>query len=351
MRKLHQLIAMIGGVTCLAVGQTTLSDVPQIELSPVKTVELPFTTNGVYSLPLTCSGNRLYFPSAFGLVTVAENGERVGLLSKSAITEIQNPKLGLPFATDSDVYILGHSDYGEREATFKLPDGTIVKGKTVSDRRYFIAQYKPDGKYVRLVKLDVPFAPLQLGVFPSGGFLVAGEDRSRRPTEPRVALLRSDGGLDRLVDMNEDFRESADAATGNVSKDAAISRTNAVLSSVIVSDGRNLLLVRRGTPKAYSVNDGGEVHALNVKSPDGYTMRDLQSAGSRLVATYTRHRDDGLGMDFVVHVFYRDKEDPIAKFSYPRRWGLPLGCTDGSTFRFLRAEKGKLLLVTATVAE
>lgn len=286
--------------------QTANREISTNELHLIKSADLPFMSNGAFSLPSACTTDTLYFRvgEGTGLMAISRDGQHSDVLSKDAISDIANPIFsGYPFVTESDVYMFGHADSGTYEAKFRTPDGSEVKTPVVRERKYFIAHYKPDGKYVGLITLDLPFRPIQFGAFPSGGFLVAGEDRKSGRPEPRVALLRHDGQLDRYLDLQDDLEpqqfQSTDQVEGSRSPQPqsfaeARSIATAIMMSRIVPDGRDLLLVRSGTDRpVFRISAGGEVHSLRIQAPEQAVLTGVFASRDRLVGLYTRRRTDG----------------------------------------------------------
>lgn len=181
--------------------------------------------------------------------------------------------------------------------------------------------------------------------------------RSGNP-EPRVALLRHDGQLDRYLDLQDDLEplqfQHADAEAQQSrspqpqSLFEARSIATAIVMSRIVPDGRDLLLVRSGTDRpVFRISPGGEVHSLRIQAPEQAVLTGAFASQDRLVGLYTRRRADGLGSDFFIYAFDRTSGKPLAKYVYPREWGFALDCS-GDDFSSLRIKNGKVGLLTAS---
>ncbi len=340
-------------ITKLAASQRATEGVPTVELRLVRSTELPIPTNGAYSLPLGCSAANLYFPLSVGdlgglqgVVAVSRDGKRTTPLSlapvSEALSEVRSPSLLRVFATDSDVYIFGRMDYGARQAKMKTPDGQEVQTTVVSGTKYFIAQYQSDGTFTRLIRLDLPYRPVWLGAFPTGGFLIVGEDRRTSPPGQRVAMLNSDGRMDRLLELGDD-----NAATRTRTSPSS-SPFQPRVTSAIVSSGRDLLVLAKSSDSpVFLVSPGGEVRRIKIATPAGYTLVGMQAAGGRLIGLYSRLVNEKVGQLYAMYAFDPESGRPLARYLYPRNWGLALACTDSMEFSFLHSENRKLLLLTA----
>jgi hypothetical protein len=197
---------------------------------------------------------------------------------------------------------------------------------------------------------------MQFGVFSNGDLLVAGVLPNTHPpsTQPRVALVKSNGQFQRFLELNGDLqlKESEQTALKEGDPEALRKHFNeglvtAVQLSMIVGHGRDLVLVRLGqrTP-LFSVTPGGEVRAVTPEVPEGYGLHDLKSAGDRWIALYTRPISNDKGVDFQTYALDPSTGKEIGRYSYPKFLGLGLACSDGLEFRFLTRDQNKLEVVT-----
>src|SRR5215469_5349349 len=83
-----------------------------------------------------------------------------------------------------------------------------------------IDNFGPDGTRESQVLLEtplIPFFPLQIAVFPSGGFFLAGQDGANKPS---AAVYDAEGHLLKQLDL-EETNEERHAVNGSDDKGAA----------------------------------------------------------------------------------------------------------------------------------
>lgn len=294
------------------------------------------------------------------LVSISADGQKVVRFNAFKVSDIENPKFYQYFVGGSDVYVLTRSSKPTDE-TMKLrtPNGDIVTQRKFSTKDY-IVQFQRDGAFVKSIALDLPFTPQQIGAFPSGGFLVAGASKDAS-LKPVIALLKSDGQLDRYLELKGDIRAAQEGKKEDAKDPVALPRwaahgadnkqslTVAENLSLIVADGRNLLLLRSGqkTP-IFSVSPGGEVRAITPDVPSGFTLYDLRSSQNTWVALYTHPHSDNpkdAAVDIETYALDPISGKAIARYVYPGFMGFGLACSDGVEFTVLERPGDKLQLV------
>lgn len=344
---------------------TPVEAIPPVYLKVASSSPIPGISEPLLTTALCGSDNSILLRVASlggvgDLVSISADGQKVVRFNAFKVSDIEIPKFYHYFIGGSDVYVLTRSSRPTDE-TMKLrtPNGDIVTQRKFSTKDY-IVQFQSDGTFVRSVALDLPFTPQQIGAFPSGGFLVAGaaKDGSFKPV---VALLKRDGQLDRYLELKGDIRPAREdrkedakdpialprwAANGGQNKQSLPVAENL---SLIVPDGRNLLLLRSGqkTP-IFSVSPGGEVRAITPDVPSGFTLYDLRASQNTWVAPYTHpHSDDpkNAAVDIETYALDPVSGKAIARYVYPGFVGFGLACTDGVDFTVLERPGDKLELV------
>ena len=160
------------------------------------------------------------------------------------------------------------SDKGVAEAEFDVsgalgntfavwPNGGIaaahLQGKTkVIDR------FDPNGEHAEEIWLEqppVPFFPMQIAIFPSGGILLAGA-QYQRGDEASTAVYSPEGQLIKQIALEGD---------------AALSDRSSISRSVaITGDDGNVYLLRATSPPAvYAISSKGEVRHKIVVTESG----------------------------------------------------------------------------------
>lgn len=349
--------------------QQPLSSVPLVQLEDAFTREVPFVTADALTIPILCAADGTSFvqlaridrqaaSSGMGdIVAISKNGNEIVQFSYSKISDIRNPEPRNFATSDSGIYVLVRGSIPETKIlTFKKPNGGAFQQQAASPVEY-VARFKKDGSYLGAVQLDIPFEPIQIGVFPDGDFLIAGDDKST--FEPRIALVKSSGQFQRLLELPGDLHRSSDqpASADSTDKKSADpgalpqfgqtyndSLYNALRFSMIIADERNLLLVRPGnkTP-VFSVSRGGEVTPIALEIPDGFALADLKTGDSKWIGIYTRKREDGNGLQIETVIHDPVTGRVIARYAYPRLLGLAAACVNEHQISFLTMQDGKLI--------
>jgi len=288
------------------------------------------------------------------LVSISSDGKDVVRFERARMSDVPQPVPGAFFATGSDVYLLTRSVVPTSE-TRKLRDPTgSVKDVPLTRSQYVIAHFKSDGSYIGAIPLDIPFTPLQLGVFIDGGFLVAGV--AKDANEPKIALVRSNGQFHRFVDLQGDIqlrsdqsgseREPPSTSLPRVGKRFGEGFSDSLHNSAIVPYGRNLLLLRSGqdTP-VFSISPGGSAEAVHLEAPEGYKLWALKTVANEWTALYTRRISDTEGVEFATFALEPTTGKAIARYTYPKFLGFAMACADGVEFSFLVRENEKLKIV------
>ncbi|MGH9570191.1 MAG: hypothetical protein ACRD4F_11150 [Candidatus Angelobacter sp.] len=288
------------------------------------------------------------------LLGISQDGKTIVRFSRLKITDIPKPDFKSFFVAETGVFVLATSATPTGEVTrYRKPNGEIVSQPAFSVQ-YYVARFRLDGTYVGATDLDLPFTPLQIGVFPGDEFLVAGRAKDGSYA-PRVALVKSSGQLDRLLTLTGDIHgvtsqsQADDTGLPKYAKSYEKTLNGAEAASVIVADGRNLLLVRTGqkTP-VFSISAGGEIKAITPDIPPGFTVFDLYAAKNLWIGLYTKPRtDDPKDASVLVQTYALDPATgkALARYTYPQFMGFGFACSDGFEFTLLERPKDRLQLV------
>jgi hypothetical protein len=341
------------------------STVPTTALEMASSVEVASISEPFLSLPVLCGPDHTIFvrmagtESISGLVSISNDGKNVIRFQSNKINDISNPKTRTFFVTESDVYILTTGSIPQENALqIKKPNGEIEQQR-LSAIQQFVARFGRDGSYRRSVRLDLDFTPYQVGVFPSGDFLLAG---ATKDNQVRVALVKSNGQFQRYVELKGDIQLRKDSGGPDVKGSSlALPMTgkrfgdgfqDSVQISFFTSDGTRLLLVRKA-PNApiFSISAGGDVRTVKPHVPSGYALADLKAANSIWIGTYTHRISDEAGLAIETFALDPVTGEIIQTYSYPRFLGLGIACADGLEFSFLTREDDKLKIVRLLSAE
>lgn len=345
------------------------SGIPLVQLQTAYTREVPFEAMDAISTPILGAGDGFSFvqlvrintqsaSSAMGdILAISRQGDHVVQFGLSKINDITEA-VDLNFAVgDSDLYLLVRGSIPkDKILTFRKPDGGIFRQQAARVEEY-VARFKKDGSYLGAVRLEIPFAPLQLGVFPGGDFLIAGYEKNT--FEPRIALVKSTGQFQRWVELpgdlhaKDDITAEADSVDKKDSDPAALPRfgktfndnlASAVHTSMIIADGRNMLLLRPGYKvPVFSVSPGGEVKAIHLETPDGYALADLKVANGKWIGIYTRTRQDGNGLQIETVALDPATGKMTAQYTYSHSLGLAAACVSQDQISFLTTQDTKLI--------
>ncbi|HEU4414218.1 MAG TPA: hypothetical protein VFT65_05495 [Candidatus Angelobacter sp.] len=328
-------------------------------LEVVSTVEVAAPCDPFLTLPVRCASDRTIFvrmadtSGISDLVSISSDGTNVIRFSSNKINDVLNPKTCAFFVSQSDVYMLASgSTPQEHSLRVKKPNGDSEEQRMAAIQE-FIVRFGRDGSYRGAVRLDLPFTPYQVGVFPGGDFLLAG---ATPDNQVRLALVKSNGQFQRYVELEGDIQLESQVSTpeeksGHVALPMNGKRfgegfQDVVRVSLIVADGPRLLLLRKvaGAP-IFSISAGGDVRTVTPKVPKGYSLADLKTTPNEWIISYTHRISDTAGVAFETYALNPASGEIIQGYSFPRLLGLGMACADGLEFSFLTREEEKLKIV------
>jgi len=248
----------------------------------VQTITTPSEVAQVFFPPLRCdSDGNYYFPTEVVGAPVIHKlnprGQKVASFRPDA-----NPDLKVDLAA---WYAL---DPGTGEL-YQLVDPHVL------DRYVYV--YKSDGTLKSTIKLQTgfPFFPNRLAIFPSGQFLVAGDEYDADRTAamwPFTGIFAPDGRLLKELELEDDQTLHDMAASGDA---RVVSPTNSQSNLAIDygllemgTDG-NAYLVRWGNPAIfYTISAGGQVvRRFTVDAGEsGYRPAGFHITGNRIAILF-----------------------------------------------------------------
>lgn len=95
----------------------------------------------------------------------------------------------------------------------------------------------------------------------------------------------------------------------------------------------------------FSVAPGGEVQAVNLEVPDGYSLADLRTSRNTWIALFTHRISDTQGVEFQTYSLDPQSGNAIERYSYPKFLGFGLACVHDTELVFLTRENDRLMLV------
>jgi hypothetical protein len=329
--------------------------VEKVSLATVSVVEIPSLPAESIAAPVLCQSDggvllRLAMPGT-GLedpVSVSEDGKTVVRFDRSKINDISRPTIRGLFPKGTDVYVLvmGSIPLGS-EIKLRKPNGEVVSEPT-SKTSFFVGRFRQDGTYTGSVPLELPFKALQLGVFDDGDFLIAGMDPST--SEPRVAIVASNGQLRRLLDLTGDVHPLDGSSQGGDRDPAALphnkpwrgfaeSLRDVVLTSQIAEDSRGLLLFRPSSGPVFSISPAGEVRARKLRVEGTYRLFTIKRARDSWIVEYIHDVSGSAAQEFSTYEFDPDSGGPTREYFFPTDLGWGLACADGDEFTFVAADE------------
>jgi hypothetical protein len=158
------------------------------------------------------------------------------------------------------------------ENTFAVrPNGGIAAAR-IDGKTKVIVNFGPDGAREAEVRLEtppVPFFPMQIAVFPSGGILASGS--SYRDNRAFTTVYDREGHLIKQLVLEGDHDlENTIPTSDNKSSHAPLVDGSSISRSVaITGDDGNVYLMRASAPPTvYAISSTGEVvHKIAVPSP------------------------------------------------------------------------------------
>jgi hypothetical protein len=279
-------------------------------------------------------------------IAISPEGKVVARFGREKINDLEQPMPLGTFLAGNELYMLvkNFTPTGDR-SKIKTPAGKVIEQPALKSQ-YYIARFKPDGTYRNSVGLDIPFQPIQIGVFYNGDFLVAG--KSPKTGNPQLAIVSSDGRFRRFVELSGDVHEAPGQDAGTSDKNALPrfspgggterSLNQVVSTSQIVGDGSTLLLFRPFGSSVFSISAGGETQTTTLKVPGEMNLHSLIPANGSWIAEFTRRLPGNNVPEFDTFAFNPTSGEPMRQYIFPGDFGFGLACADGNRFTVIIAD-------------
>jgi len=322
---------MRNAMTMVAIGLLVLlpwlsifsQDIPVIRLGvrDVVPVEQDFGML-IVQVPVKCdSGGNVYFRryqrdfDASPIVRVSRDGKQKANFSiRSAPGFEQGSTEDLAVDLGGEVYILGAKEVG----------------------KWHIVRFSRDGNYDSSFELAPGVAANHFAVFPSGEFLVAGEELSekdRKPTgKPLLALYEPTGRFVREISLPRDVQE---VPVAGQTQDFG-------LTHVAPAEDGNIYLMRRiATPIIYVISPAGTVLRRLVVPPpaEDFEPTTMKVGGGKVVIQFEKKTPAGPTAQEIFSVVDALSGEKVADYSSTPEVGGAWACYTPDGFTFLGIAK------------
>jgi len=249
------------------------------------------------------------------------------------------------------------------ENTFAVrPNGGIAAAR-IDGATKVIVNFGPDGlreAEVRLETPPIPFFPMQIAVFPSGGILISGG--SYHENRASTAVYDPEGHLIKQIVLDGD--EELEAATPSSDKKSShspvIDRSSISRSVAITGDDGNAYLMRAtAPPTVYAISPTGEVlHKIVVPSPAdaAWPKFGIRVIKNKLVVEFYRECSNRLDSHSckgtVVSVLEASTGKPVVNYELEETAGSVIACyvpDPDRFFMFQDAPNGTAITVVESV--
>jgi len=302
------------------------------------------------------------------------NGEgRIYSISKTAVHEYATENIsGLHdvrligyYASDSGVLLLVNAAREERQGKIRLtlPDGTKSDVKTnVAERKFFLAEFDPEGSYKNTFEVDPAFATdkllvTEVGAFDSGHLLAVAVARDTANFE--LAMLNGDGSLLRVLDTPRAIRDSSRKERGLSSGSAADSIKLPAHPQLLPDGGRILVIFPGSILPVLEISEGGAIRTVRLRLPDRLSPLSLIPSIPPNGRWYVRAMkspeptNDALQPEATFQTDHTVYEVNSANGAVTRRINSPvvppasIGCVFDGEFVAFRYDDGKLVEMRA----
>jgi hypothetical protein len=350
----------------LLIGASLNSQAPDSAPKRTTTAALPITLEISATVPVTnlyaaelnapavCAADGTLYANLFVIRTDESSGQAIShqtivgidphgkiTLSVAAeqITDIENPRITNYFPTEDALYLLihssGHGNSAEnRKNLFHKSDSDLE----------FIARFDRDGAYRGATRIDLPISALQLGVFPTGQFVIAGIDDF---THAKVILLKPSGVFDRYIDLKKSGIDelSASAATepplGNRAYVAGFSR--------LVANGPDILLVSPDSTSLFKLRNSGTAEQVRLRAGYSGPLNFLALRDGWLVQRRAAVSKEDKSLLSTTLLQVAPDGRPLRNYVLSHRGDLTLACMSDQEITFLQKDnEGKLLLIVTS---
>jgi hypothetical protein len=251
------------------------------------------------------------------------------------------------------------------ENTFAVrPNGGIAAAR-IDGKTDVIVNFGADGKReadVRLETPPIPFFPMQIAVFPSGGILVSGS--SYRDNRVSTAVYDPEGRLVKQLALEGDGElEHTTPSSGTKSPRAPLTDRSSISRSVAITgdDGNVYLMRATAPPTVYAISSTGEVmHKIVAPSPAdaAWPRFGIRMIKNKLVVEFYRECSNRLDSSSckgtAISVLEASTGKPLISYALEDTAGSVLACyvpDPDRFFMFQDAPNGTAITVVESVAK
>jgi hypothetical protein len=235
----------------------------------------PGTSN---SLPAPPSPHFAKYAMPAELVSISLSGE-AHTYRLDQLTDLYDLQQLSYYASDSKVVFLVRAAGEDKQATRTVvtPDGaTHEVTRNIAEHHIYAVIFDRTGTYKKTVQMDDSFDLRQLGIFPSGHFLVLGMGRDDH--SPKLAVLNEDGTLLKLLEVAKNDLPESMLRTKDGKGPAVYLRP-----SQLVPQGNSITLVLNETDlPLLEVNEAGAILAITPRLPLGDQVKMLIASDQNL---------------------------------------------------------------------
>jgi hypothetical protein len=225
------------------------------------------------------------------------------------------------------------------------PNGGIATAR-LDGKTKVIDNFGPDGKReaeVRLEQPPIPFFPMQIAVFPSGGILLAGS-QYRASDQASTAVYDHEGHLIKQLVLEGDAElEHAIPPVDKKSSHVPLADRTSISRSVAITgdDGNVYLLRATSPPTVYAISSTGEVvRKIVVQGPTGvaWPKFGIRVIKNRLVVEFYRECSSPLDISSckgtVFSILDASTGRPLVNYALEETAGDPIACYAPEPDRF-----------------
>lgn len=246
----------------------------------------PLVQKGTITTTLTFDGHRI-----FALPTACDD-------KGHSYIKLTDEKMRGPVFRVSDKGVIeARFDSPEMLAnTFAVRPDAGIAVPHLDGKTKVVDNFGPDGTRDSQVRLETPlisFFPMQIAVFPSHGFFLAGQ-QYRHADKASAAVYDADGHLVKQLDW-DGSNEKSQAINGSGDKVMEASRLSSRSIAITGDDGYVYFMRAMSPPAVYVISSDGEiVRKLVVQGPSGtnWPALGLRMVENRLLVEFYRECQD-----------------------------------------------------------
>ena len=169
----------------------------------------------------------------------------------------------------------------------------------------------------------------------------------------QVGMVKSDGTLDRYVDLPDDLASDSKAVKQLSQNEFNGFAQGAIAWAVGLSDfvpfRGHILLVRRQTSSTiYEISPSLEVRKVNLLLPAGFKLFTLVAADDSWTALLTTKTDGQQGLTVAYMIFDSETGLPVEKVVSETAFGMGLACANRDVLTMIKREQDGTFVLTET---